>query len=471
MVLVISALSPILVNVSYAAPDPTVSVSPSTPVADPTESFTVDITVTDAPPLEAWQVKLSWDPAVLEFPSGKAAAELMIEEGPFLNATGPTEFQVGNPDLVQRFVVFGCHLKTNVTSPPSGSGILANVTFLVLVGGVTNITIVEAKLTEHEGGQVPTVLLQSAYFRTNLAFVDFDWTPVSPEVNETVTFNASACWDPDGGTINSYEWDFGDGNTTTTSSPTITHKFGSYSNTGHPVNLTVTDDEADEWYKLQPLRMWHDVVASDIWPTLTWIDTTDWFVDWSASGKYTELVFLLTAANLGTYTDTANITLYADLNATVIGDEHMINYRYPIFGSWLEDQPYLALELAPDTGSGWWPFFGVSLVGWTGGNYTLTLMVDPVPGETDTANNVFTADFLLSVTEIPSWNEGDANMDGIINILDILLIAGVFGDTPDDWIDCGWDPRADVKTNGVINILDLVKVAISFGKTDRKSVV
>jgi hypothetical protein len=89
MALVISALSPILMNVSYAAPEPTVSVTPSTPVADPTESFTVDITVTDAPPLEAWQVKLSWDPAVLEFPSGKAAAELMITEGPFLNATGP----------------------------------------------------------------------------------------------------------------------------------------------------------------------------------------------------------------------------------------------------------------------------------------------------------------------------------------------------------------------------------------------
>ncbi|MHC1583843.1 MAG: NosD domain-containing protein [Methanosarcinales archaeon] len=68
----------------------------------------------------------------------------------------------------------------------------------------------------------------------------FTYTPQSPLVNETITFNASSSYDPDG-TIVSYEWDFGDGNTTTTPDPVITH---SYSEAGsYEVTLTVRDND------------------------------------------------------------------------------------------------------------------------------------------------------------------------------------------------------------------------------------
>jgi len=69
---------------------------------------------------------------------------------------------------------------------------------------------------------------------------NFTYSPEKPVVNQSVTFDASPSYDPDG-TIVSYEWDFGDGNITNTTEETINH---SYSEVGsYEVTLTVTDDD------------------------------------------------------------------------------------------------------------------------------------------------------------------------------------------------------------------------------------
>ena len=54
----------------------------------------------------------------------------------------------------------------------------------------------------------------------------------------TWNFNASGSSDPDG-TIVSYHWDFGDGDSTTTTGPTVSHQFGG---DVYYVTLTVTDN-------------------------------------------------------------------------------------------------------------------------------------------------------------------------------------------------------------------------------------
>jgi PKD repeat protein len=51
----------------------------------------------------------------------------------------------------------------------------------------------------------------------------FSYCPKNPVVNETITFNASFSDDPDG-TIENYEWDFGDGNITNITEPNY-HSF------------------------------------------------------------------------------------------------------------------------------------------------------------------------------------------------------------------------------------------------------
>lgn len=69
----------------------------------------------------------------------------------------------------------------------------------------------------------------------------FNYTPIVPVVNETVIFNASDSYDPDGRIV-SYEWDFSDGNVTTTTNPIITHIYTAIGN--YTVTLTVTDNDA-----------------------------------------------------------------------------------------------------------------------------------------------------------------------------------------------------------------------------------
>ena len=67
----------------------------------------------------------------------------------------------------------------------------------------------------------------------------FTYTPENPFVNQTITFDASSSYDPDG-TIVSYEWDFGDGNTAT--GKIVNH---AYSSAGkYTVTLTVTENSS-----------------------------------------------------------------------------------------------------------------------------------------------------------------------------------------------------------------------------------
>ena len=67
----------------------------------------------------------------------------------------------------------------------------------------------------------------------------FLYSPDNPAVGETITFNASLSYDPDGNLIN-YEWDFGEGKAVSRTEEIVTHAYrvaGDYD-----VGLSVTDD-------------------------------------------------------------------------------------------------------------------------------------------------------------------------------------------------------------------------------------
>lgn len=69
--------------------------------------------------------------------------------------------------------------------------------------------------------------------------VDFSVTPQTPYENEAITFNGSSCYSPYGSIV-SYQFDFGDGNTTETESPIISHV---YQTSGtFDVTLKIVDD-------------------------------------------------------------------------------------------------------------------------------------------------------------------------------------------------------------------------------------
>ena len=66
----------------------------------------------------------------------------------------------------------------------------------------------------------------------------FTYSPIDPQVNQTISFDASGCTDSDG-TIVSYSWDFGDGHVSHLQTPTHTYsQEGSYK-----IMLTVTDND------------------------------------------------------------------------------------------------------------------------------------------------------------------------------------------------------------------------------------
>ena len=66
------------------------------------------------------------------------------------------------------------------------------------------------------------------------------------------------------------------------------------------------------------------------------------------------------------------------------------------------------------------------------------------------------ADLLITAEE-PEPN-GDVNQDGIVNVLDMIVVAQNFGQEPPS------DSRADVNQDGVVNLLDLVFVAEHFSQ-------
>ena len=67
----------------------------------------------------------------------------------------------------------------------------------------------------------------------------FEYSPEMPITNELVTFNASASYSP-GGDVTSYQWNFGDGNTTEVSECITKHTYALPGN--YTVTLKVTDD-------------------------------------------------------------------------------------------------------------------------------------------------------------------------------------------------------------------------------------
>ena len=86
---------------------------------------------------------------------------------------------------------------------------------------------------------------------------DFIWSPTTPLVNQLITFDASNSvpgWNGTGQPpIVTYQWDFGDGNVTSTGSKTITHQY--LTNTTYTVVLTVIDGDGATGNETQQLTV------------------------------------------------------------------------------------------------------------------------------------------------------------------------------------------------------------------------
>jgi len=93
-------------------------------------------------------------------------------------------------------------------------------------------------VTDNDGATASSTATRTVLNRHPVAsFIESATTVFAGEV---IQFNASASYDPDGSIV-SYAWNFGDGNITTTSAPTINHTYTTPRT--YNVTLTVTDDD------------------------------------------------------------------------------------------------------------------------------------------------------------------------------------------------------------------------------------
>lgn len=98
----------------------------------------------------------------------------------------------------------------------------------------------------------------------------FSYSPSETKVNESITFDASSSSSPDGKSIASYTWNFGDNNTITTSTTNTTH---AYSRRGfYSVTLTVMDNASSVGSLIKQVQMGilplagFTVSPADPWP-------------------------------------------------------------------------------------------------------------------------------------------------------------------------------------------------------------
>ena len=103
-------------------------------------------------------------------------------------------------------------------------------------------------------------------------------------------------------------------------------------------------------------------------------------------------------------------------------------------------------------------------------NYSLSFYVEPVPGETDTADNNFTSGWV--VVSMPgdltggTSNPWDFVPDGKVDGKDIAIVALCYGSAPGcqpPWI---WNPNSDVNNDGKVDGKDIALVAIHFGEAN-----
>jgi hypothetical protein len=142
----------------------------------------------------------------------------------------------------------------------------------------------------------------------------------------------------------------------------------------------------------------------------------------------------VTAINIGDFTETFNVTLYA--NTTEIQTKTVT----------LGSQDQANITFTWDTHD------------FAKGNCTISAHVIPILGETRTANNNFT-DSWVAVSMV-----GDLTCDGLVDITDVAMVAYAFGSpgaNPDRY-----QTTLDVNDDGTIDITDVATVAFEFGKSD-----
>jgi len=324
----------------------------------------------------------------------------------------------------------------------------------------------------------------------------FTWFPEHPQTHETITFNASMS-NPNGGTIISYEWNFGDGNVTTVTDPIVSHYYTTLGD--YIVTLNVTDNEG----------LW-DTESNTVSVVAAVGPHADF--TWSPPSPYVNetIVFNASASTPNGGMIVSYEWDFGDGKVLIMSDpiayhSYLLKGNYTVSlnvtdnqGLWSRKSKIISVlpPGGPTAAFVWYPSSPTpnqtvtfdasgSLPGWNGthhppiltytwdfgdgnitsltapviyhlysqpGNYTVMLTVVDSGNQSNTVSHV---------VEVLAAKRLDINNDGIIDITDIYLCALAFGTTPGS---PGWNPRCDVNNDGIVDITDTYLIAMHYGE-------
>ncbi len=118
-------------------PGPSIQVSPSFQNVAVGGRVSVDIMVANAPMFASYEFHLAYDPSLLEFVGVTGGGEILEAAGRDSLCLGPDV-----EDLEDAIVSYGCASTGSPVSGPSGSGVLATVTFDAVCPGQSDLAFV-----------------------------------------------------------------------------------------------------------------------------------------------------------------------------------------------------------------------------------------------------------------------------------------------------------------------------------------
>jgi PKD repeat protein len=278
--------------------------------------FAVNIMISGVADLKSWQFEISFHGV---FEEVLRVAEVI--EGDFLMMGGETYFTYNIDNSA------GSVLVADIIIGPVpgvyGDGWLATVVFEVVGGGESPLDLNNTQLFDSNSVAITHDAVDGSYVGA-APHATFRFRPSVPEdgyapaVNQTITFNATSSYDPSGGTIVSYEWDFDVSDTSdatvTTSDPIIQHAYTGGREAAHNygVNLTVTDNDGHR----------DSFINYDMYIVIRDIAVTRLVAEPSGQVKAGTPIFInVTVENIGTSVETFSVTTYYDnvpINTTYI---------------------------------------------------------------------------------------------------------------------------------------------------------
>jgi hypothetical protein len=435
----------VVVGPDYVWATASVSVSPSSVVADTGQNFSINVTVSSVIDLYGWEFSLNWSAAYLDV--------VNITEGPFLRNGGETFF-TSLSNNTEGHLITDCTLLGNVPGV-SGSGVLAVVTFYVKAAGESLLDLYYASLLDSSYPEPQTIPCQTAggYWSSSVQHdVSIADIAVSPTtllpgqivaINTTVqnggvyteTFNVTTyaglmsvgeqevTLESGHSTVLQFTWDtsgWGKGEYGISSSASIV-----------PGEVDTENNSKTASDKVTILTPTHDVAVTNVTASKTVV------------GQGFCMFINVTVKNFGIYGETFNTITYANDTA--------VNTTFVTLASGNE----MLLPLVWNTS------------GFLMGAYTVKSYAEPVSGETDVSDNILIFG-QVAVAKIGDINSRVPNTpDGKVDMFDIAAVARPFGMQPGGSL---WNGNADITgtTLGLpdnkIDMRDIALVAKSFGK-------